>query len=76
MRKIILKELAVYVALFLVFAAVMHPDLLSVPSERFMLMEQRQNYIHPFVYTILIYLVICVFRVVVRTIFLLFKRSE
>ena len=73
MRKTIFKELTVYVSLFFVLAAAMHPDFFSAPLERLTLMTERQNYIHPFVYTLLAYLFIFTFRLFFRALFTLLK---
>jgi len=73
MRKTIFKESAVYVFLFLISAVAMHPDLFSEPLERLLLMSQRQNYIHPFVYALLIYLFIGMFRLFIKAVSTVFK---
>ena len=73
MRKIIFKEFAVYIVLFIFLAAAMHPDLFSAPADRLILMTERQNYIHPFVYTLLAYILICILRLLFRTVFTLLK---
>jgi len=76
MIKIIFKELAIYIVLFIALAAAMHPDLFSAPMERLTLMTERQNYIHPFVYTLLAYLIICMFRLFFKTLASLLKMQK
>jgi len=73
MRKIIFKEFVVYIVLFIFLAAAMHPDLFNAPIVRLMLMTERQNYIHPFIYTLLAYLIICMFRLFLIALSSLFK---
>jgi hypothetical protein len=69
MRKTIFKELVVYLIMFFVLAAAMHPDLLSAPWDRVSLMGERENYMHPFVYTLLAYLLVYIVRLLFRAVF-------
>lgn len=73
MRKTIYKELAVYLVVLLVLAGVMHPDLFGVPLDRLALMAERGNYLHPFVYTLLGYSLIWIFRLFFRAVVRVFE---
>lgn len=62
MIKILRKEFIVYTALLTVLIFLMHPDLLSDPTARLGLMQEKANYIHPLLYTFFIYLILYFFR--------------
>jgi len=66
MRKRVLKEGGFYLVLLAAFTLMMHPDLLTQPAERLTRMQTRGSWAHPFVYTLLIYLVVLIFRGIVR----------
>ena len=61
MGRSVIREAAVYMLLLVIFALLMHPDLLN-GTERFSQMAERGNYLHPLLYTGLIYLIILIFR--------------
>jgi ABC-type multidrug transport system fused ATPase/permease subunit len=65
MRKVLLKEVVIFLLLVLVLAPLMHPDLLSTPAERFDAMAEKENYWHPLLYTFILYTIIAVVRSVV-----------
>lgn len=67
-------EILVFLAILLVLAVVQHPDLLSSPLERFALMQEHQNYTHPFLWSGGVYVVVGFFRVVVAFLLKLRKR--
>ena len=58
MTNIIKKELIIYTALLTLLIVLMHPDLLSHPTARLGLMQEKGNYIHPLLYTFFVYLVL------------------
>ena len=64
MIKLLRKELIVYTALLTVLILLMHPDILSEPTVRLGLMQEHGNYIHPLLYTFIIYLVLFFFRAI------------
>ncbi len=64
-KKIIIKEIFVYLLLFIVLSITLHFDLLSSPLVRFEKMVQIANYAHPIRYTFLAYLLVSAIRVVV-----------
>lgn len=72
MKKMILKELAIYGGLLLILAFLMHGASLS---ERFAIaLENPSEFIHPLRNTLVVYLVILFFRLIVR--FATKKRSH
>jgi len=62
MINLIRKELFIYTALLTTLMLMMHPDLLSEPTVRLALMQDRGNYIHPLLYTLFVYLIIYFLR--------------
>jgi hypothetical protein len=54
----------------------MHPDLLSDPTVRLELMQEKGNYIHPLLYTFFVYLILYFFRAVVGFINKLIKKEK
>jgi ABC-type multidrug transport system fused ATPase/permease subunit len=75
MINIIKKELIIYTALLTLLIVLMHPDMLSNPTVRLGLMQERANYIHPLLYTFFVYLVLYFFRFVFSFIIKLFSRK-
>lgn len=76
MIKILKKELLIYTALLILMIILIHPDLLTHPSMRLELMQEKGNYIHPFLYTIIIYIVLSVFRIAFVLIMKLFGKKD
>lgn len=56
------KEILFYLGIFVILALLSHSDLLSNPSDRFQMMFERGNYIHPFLYTFVLYCVVLFIR--------------
>ena len=69
------REILIYLVMFFVLALVMHSDLLSDPSSRFQLMNEKENYSHPFLYTFIVYSVLFVIRKIVDLISGLFEKK-
>lgn len=76
MMNIIKKELVIYTALLTVLIFMMHPDMLSDPVNRLGLMQEMGNYIHPLLYTFIIYLVLYFIRFVVGFVIKLFSKKK
>jgi ABC-type multidrug transport system fused ATPase/permease subunit len=76
MQKKLIREVVVFTTLLIFLALMMHPDLLSHPQERFSLMQERENFLHPFIYTFIIYTVIGVFRWIVKKVINLFTKRK
>ncbi len=76
MKKIILKEVVIYAIMLIVLALLMHPDLLSSPSERLALMQEKGNHTHPILYSLIIYAITGLLRLLVGWIKKLFKKKD
>ena len=75
MRRIVIREAAVYLLLLVTLALLMHPDLLG-STARFSQMTERGNFFHPFIYTGLIYLILLLLRGILRLLLRLFGRAH
>ncbi|MEA3330355.1 MAG: hypothetical protein U9Q29_01525 [Campylobacterota bacterium] len=76
MINILKKELTIYTALLTLLIFLMHPDMLSDPTIRLGLMQEKSNYIHPLLYTLFIYLVVYFFRTIFGFIMKLVKKDK
>ncbi len=76
MMNIIKKELVIYTALLTLLILLMHPDLLTIPTARLALMQEKGNYIHPLLYTFFVYLVIYFMRAVTSFIMKIFSKKK
>jgi len=74
MKRVLTKELTIYVVLFVLLALLMHPDLLETPSSRFSLMLERENFYHPLLYSFILYVLLYIFRFISKKIVLLFNK--
>lgn len=70
------REILIYIVMLLLFAIIMHMDLLSNPSTRFDTMVEKGNYSHPFLYTFVIYSVLFIIRKIIDFIISLFDRKS
>jgi len=68
------KEIIVFLVLFTVLALFMHSDLLTEPTNRLELMGEKGNYLHPLLWTGIIYSVILVVRLIIKFILKIFKK--
>ena len=66
MIKMIIKELIFFAILIAILALVQHGDLLTEPLERFSLMQEKENYLHPFLWVGIVYSVLLVLRLVLK----------
>ncbi|MFT5836251.1 MAG: ABC-type multidrug transport system fused ATPase/permease subunit [Sulfurimonas sp.] len=76
MIKILKKEFTIYTALLTLLIILMHPDIISNPTIRLGLMQEKANYIHPLLYTFFIYLVLYFFRALIAFVLRLIKRGK
>jgi len=76
MIKILKTELVIYTALLTVLIFLMHPDLLSDPTARLGLMQEKGNYIHPLLYTFFVYLIIFFIRAIINFIAKFFSKKK
>jgi len=61
-KHLIKKEIFYYLLTLLILALIMHIDLLSDPSSRLQMMQDKENYTHPFLYSFVVYFIILVLR--------------
>ncbi len=59
------KEFVIYLTILLLSALILHPDLLSDPLKRIEMMSERANYYHPIVFSLAIYLIVGLGRLIV-----------
>jgi hypothetical protein len=69
------REIFVYLAIFFLLSIVMHSDLLSDPSSRFQMMNEKENYSHPFLYAFFVYSILFIIRKVLDFIIGLFEKK-
>ena len=69
-------ELIIFAALLIVLALFMHSDLLTSPSDRLELMSQKENYLHPLLWTFIIYTIIGFLRLLFKYVFYLKNRNK
>ena len=69
------KEALIYLATLLILALIMHIDLLSDPLSRLNIMQEKENYFHPFLYSFIIYAVIFILRKIIDFIMGLFEKK-
>jgi hypothetical protein len=74
MRRIVIRETALFLLLLVTLSALMHPDLLE-STARFSQMTERGNFLHPLLYTALIYLLLLLVRGIFKTLRRLFRRT-
>ena len=75
MIDILKKELTIYTALLTLLIFLMHPDMLSDPTVRLGLMQDKANYIHPLLYTFFVYLILFFLRALSGFIAKLFEKK-
>lgn len=68
-------ELIYFFVILLILAVIQHSDLLSAPMARVDLMLEKQNYLHPLLWTMPAYIVVGIFRAIVRYILFLKNRN-
>lgn len=69
------REILYYLLTLLVLALIMHIDLLSNPSARLELMQQKENYSHPFLYSFIIYFIILIIRKIIDFVIGIFDKK-
>ena len=74
-KKVIIKELLIYLVMLLALALIMHIDLLSDPSARLQAMQEKDNYTHPLLYSFVVYAVIFILRKAIDFITGLFEKK-
>jgi len=74
-RRALKKEILYYLLTLLILALMMHIDLLSNPLARLELMQEKENYLHPFLYSFIIYIIIFILRKIIDFIMGLFAKK-
>ena len=62
MKTIIKNELIIFLVLLFLLSIGAHNDLLHTPLKRLTLMYDEGNFIHPFLYTLLVYILFGIIR--------------
>jgi len=75
-KKALIKEILYYFLTLLILALIMHIDLLSDPLARVSMMQEKENYFHPFIYAFVIYIVIFIVRKIIDFVMGLFERKS
>jgi len=76
MIKILKRELIIYTGLLTALIFLMHPDLISEPTARLALMQEKENYTHPLLYSFFVYLVIFFMRAMIDFVGKLFTKKK
>ena len=76
MINILKKEIFIYAALLTLLIVLMHPDLLSDPTQRLKNMQVMGNYVHPLLYTFFVYLVVYFFRTIFSFMMKFFRKEK
>ncbi|MDD5373808.1 MAG: hypothetical protein PHO62_10340 [Sulfurimonas sp.] len=76
MLKKIKTELTYFTLILLVLAVLQHSDLLNSPLERVGLMAEKGNYLHPLLWTSVVYVVINFLRLIVKYLLHLKNRNK
>lgn len=74
MLKIIKTEIIYFIVILLLLAVLQHSDLLSSPLERIGLMAQKGNYLHPLLWTAVVYSAVVIVRVIAKYLIKIRKR--
>ncbi len=69
------KEFFIYLVIFFILALISHSDLLTNPSARFQMLREKENYFHPFLYTLILYTILFIIRKVLDFIIGLFEHK-
>ena len=74
-KRAIKEEIFIYLAILLVLSLVAHSDLLSDPLKRVQMIYEKGNYMHPFLYSFIIYSILFVIRKTLDFILSLFEKK-
>lgn len=69
-------ELLTFTLILIILALFMHQDLLTSPLDRFSLMSEKENYLHPLLWTFVIYFAIGFLRLIFKYVFYLKNRNK
>lgn len=68
------KELIYFVLLLIILSIIQHSDFLSDPINRFNLIIEKDNYAHPLIWTLIVYMIIGAVRLTIN--FILFLKNS
>jgi len=66
MKKVLIREAVTYTALLIFLSFIMHPDLFLHAPERFSRMYTQGIFYHPFIYALIVYIVLFFVRVFIK----------
>lgn len=69
-------EFIYFTAILILLALLQHSDILTSPLDRIELMTQKGNYLHPLLWTSIVYLVVGLLRLVIRYIIYLKRKIK
>ncbi len=75
MARRVLREALLFGAILVILAAVLHPDLLSAPQERFARMKASGTHLHPLLYAGGVYLLFALIRGIGRLVRSFFTKT-
>jgi len=75
-KSVVKKEFLYYIVIFLLLALLMHSDLLSNPLARLEIMQEKENYSHPFFYSFIVYSVILILRIIINFVSKIFEKKS
>jgi len=70
------KEFIYYLITLVVLALLIHSDLLSDPAARLETMKEKENYLHPFLYSFFVYFVMLVLRSIINIVSKFFEKKS
>lgn len=74
MKRRLLRELLIIALLFLLLGILLHPDLTDAPGLRFERMQALGNWLHPLLYTVIVYTLLGVVRFAASRLYRLFRK--
>lgn len=69
-------ELIYFFVILLILAVLQHSDLLHSPLQRANLMMEKENYLHPLLWASVVYIVVGLFRLIVKYILFIKNRNR
>ena len=69
-------ELIYFTLILILLAVLQHTDLLTSPLERIDAMTQKENFLHPLLWTSIVYLVVGLLRLILKYILYLKNRNK
>jgi ABC-type multidrug transport system fused ATPase/permease subunit len=76
MQRVLIREVVVFTLLLISLAPLVHSDFFSHPLERFSLMQERGNFLHPLIYTFVVYTFLGIIRFIVKKVVNIFTKRK